>query len=96
FMGIETATVPALPRLCRMTNAMVLPCYTKLLSNSEGFEIVIKPALKDYPGADNVEDVAIMNQAIEEMVREAPEQYFWLHKRFKTRPVGEPPFYQDA
>lgn len=96
FMGIQTATIPALSRLCRMTNAIVLPCYTKQLARGAGFEIVIKPALEDYPSGDIYGDAGKMNQAIEAMVREAPEQYFWLHKRFKTRPDGEPPFYQDA
>lgn len=96
FMGIQTATIPALSRLCRMTNAIVLPCYTKQLARGAGFEVVIKPALEDYPSGDIYSDAEKMNQAIEAMVREAPEQYFWLHKRFKTRPDGEPPFYQDA
>lgn len=96
FMGIQTATIPAMSRLCRITNAIVLPCYTRLLPMARGFEIVIRPALKDYPSGDDYADAVVMNQAIETMVREAPDQYFWLHKRFKTRPEGETPFYQDA
>lgn len=96
FMGIQTATIPALSRLCRITSAIVLPCYTRLLPMGRGFEIVIKPALNDYPSGDDYADAVAMNQAIEAMVQEAPEQYFWLHKRFKTRPEGEAPFYQDA
>lgn len=94
FMGIQTATIPALSRLCKMTNAIVLPCYTKILPRGSGFEVIIKPPLDNYPSGDNHADAEKMNRSIEVMIRESPDQYFWLHKRFKTRPEGEPPFYQ--
>jgi KDO2-lipid IV(A) lauroyltransferase len=51
------------------------------------------PAWESYPSGDSHADTLRMNQFIEERVKEMPEQYFWLHKRFKTRPAGEGSFY---
>ena len=93
FFGIPAATFIVLPRLAEMTGAAVLPCYTRQLSWGRGYEIIFRPPLSDFPSADPVADTTRMNQEIEECVRAAPEQYFWLHKRFKTRPKGEKDFY---
>ncbi|GMR19428.1 MAG: lipid A biosynthesis lauroyl acyltransferase [Gammaproteobacteria bacterium] len=93
FMGIQTATFDALGKLTRLTNATVVPCFIKQLPWGRGYEIIFKPALKGFPSGDNVADTTTMNAAIEEAVREMPDQYFWVHKRFKTRPEGEEDFY---
>jgi Kdo2-lipid IVA lauroyltransferase/acyltransferase len=58
-----------------------------------GYDVELLPAWTDYPGEDAVEDTALMNRRLEDMVRTMPEQYFWVHKRFKTRPPGEPSLY---
>jgi KDO2-lipid IV(A) lauroyltransferase len=63
------------------------------LSRGRGYEIEFRPPLKDFPSGDAVADTTRMNREIEAAVREMPEQYFWLHKRFKTRPPGEPKLY---
>jgi KDO2-lipid IV(A) lauroyltransferase len=94
FFGIPAATFVVLPRLAEMTDAVVIPCITRQLSWGRGYEIEFRPALKDFPSGDPVADTTCMNKEIEIAVREKPEQYFWLHKRFKTRPKGEPDFYK--
>jgi KDO2-lipid IV(A) lauroyltransferase len=58
-----------------------------------GIDIIFANALQDYPTGDPLEDATIMNHAIEQLIENAPAQYFWSHKRFKTRPDGEDPFY---
>ena len=94
FFGVPAATLTALGRLARITNALVVPCFTRQLSYGRGYEVIFKPALDNFPTADETADAARMNREIEQGVREMPAQYFWVHKRFKTRPLGEPDFYQ--
>lgn len=93
FFGVPAATFSALGRLAALGEAVVVPCYSRQLPHGAGYEVVFAPPLADFPTGDPVEDTRRMNAAIEEMVRAAPEQYFWIHKRFKTRPKGEAPFY---
>ncbi len=93
FFGVPAATFVVLPRLAKMTDAVVIPCVTRQLSWGRGYEIEFRPPLKNFPSGDAVADTTRMNREIEGAVREMPEQYFWLHKRFKTRPEGEANFY---
>lgn len=93
FFGIPAATFTALSRLARMTDAVVIPCVTYQRSWGCGYEIVFGPPLAGFPSGDVMADTTRMNAEIERVVRACPEQYFWLHKRFKTRPAGEPKFY---
>ncbi len=93
FFGVPAATFVVLPRLAKMTDAVVIPCITRQLRWGRGYEIIFRPPLKNFPSGDAVADTTRMNREIEEAVREMPEQYFWLHKRFKTRPKGEKDFY---
>lgn len=93
FFEVPAATVAALSRICRMTGAVVVPCVTRQLPGGRGYVARFYPAWSDFPGADLQGDTRRMNAFIEERVREVPEQYFWLHKRFKTRPPGEGGFY---
>ena len=88
FFGVATATITALPRLAKLTGAKVVPVVTR--QEGEGYVARFYPAWDDYPIGDVQDDVRRMNAFIEERVREMPEQYFWAHKRFKTRPPGEP------
>lgn len=93
FFGVKAATLNTLPRLAEMTGAKVLPVITKLLPGGQGYELQFYPAWENYPTGDLAADTLRMNEFIEQRVREMPEQYFWLHKRFKTRPEGEAKFY---
>ncbi|WP_232422727.1 lysophospholipid acyltransferase family protein [Dechloromonas agitata] len=92
FFGVQAATIPALSRLVRLTGARVVPVICRQVA--DGYEIEVMPAWENFPG-DSVEaDTAQMNRFIESQVLRMPEQYFWLHKRFKTRPPGEQRFYK--
>ncbi len=93
FFGVSTATLTTLGRLTKLTDAVVIPCYCRQLPGGKGYEVAFKPPLKDFPTDNAVSDAERMNREIERVVREIPEQYFWLHKRFKTRPAGEASFY---
>lgn len=93
FFGVPAATLTTVPRLAGMTGAQVVPCISKLLPDGKGYEVRFYPAWENYPTGDATADTRRMNAFIEDRVREMPEQYFWLHKRFKTRPEGEEKFY---
>ena len=93
FFGVPAATITGLSRLAKITGAAVVPSVTRQLPGGAGYVLKFYPAWEDFPGASVEDDTRRMNAFIEERVREMPEQYFWLHKRFKTRPPGEPRFY---
>lgn len=91
FFGIQAATVPALARLAQMAKASVVPMVVTLEKN--GFVLRYFPAWPDFPSEDLLADTSRMNAFIEARVRENPSQYYWLHRRFKTRPEGEASLY---
>ena len=93
FFGVQAATLTAVPRLAEMTGAKVVPLIARVLPDGAGYELRFYPAWENYPTGDVAADTRRMNEFIEQRVREIPEQYFWLHKRFKTRPEGEEKFY---
>jgi KDO2-lipid IV(A) lauroyltransferase len=92
FFGVPAATVTALSQIARITGAQVVPCVTRMLPEG-GYVARLYPAWEGFPSGDDEADVRRMVAFIEERVLEMPEQYFWLHKRFKTRPEGEAKFY---
>jgi KDO2-lipid IV(A) lauroyltransferase len=93
FFGVPAATITGLSRLAKLGGARVVPVITRQLPGGEGYVLRFYPAWDNFP-TENVEaDVRRMNAFIEDRVREAPEQYHWLHKRFKTRPPGEAAIY---
>jgi KDO2-lipid IV(A) lauroyltransferase len=92
FFGVPAATVPTLPRLAQLGRARVVPVISRI--TPDGYEVTVLPAWADYPTGDPVADTAFMNQRLEEMIATMPEQYYWVHKRFKTRPAGEQSLYQ--
>jgi KDO2-lipid IV(A) lauroyltransferase len=93
FFGVPAATITGLARIAQLARAVVVPAVTYQLPGADGYVLKFFPAWQDYPSGDEVADARRMNAFIEERVREMPEQYFWLHKRFKTRPAGEAGFY---
>ncbi|QID16613.1 lipid A biosynthesis acyltransferase [Nitrogeniibacter mangrovi] len=93
FFGIQAATITGLPRFARMAKAKVVPVSSRFLPGGQGYEITLGEPWADYPSGDLEADVACMNARIEAMVRPMPEQYYWVHRRFKTRPEGERGFY---
>lgn len=93
FFNVPAATVTGLSYIARLTKATVVPCVTRILPGGRGYAMQIYPAWRDFPSGDEAADTRRMMAFIEERVLEMPEQYFWLHKRFKTRPAGEAGFY---
>lgn len=91
FFGVPAATITGLSRLARLSGARVIPVITRM--NDAGYVIEIAAPWTDFPGADVESDTALMNARIEAMVRELPDQYYWVHKRFKTRPPGKNKLY---
>jgi KDO2-lipid IV(A) lauroyltransferase len=93
FFGVPAATVTGLSHLARLAGAAVVPCVTRMLPGGAGYVARLYPAWHDFPSGDDAADARRMLAFIEERVLEMPEQYLWMHKRFKTRPEGEPRFY---
>ena len=93
FFGIPAATVPTLSRIARVAGARVLPCVTQMLPDGKGYLLRIEAPWDNFPTDDPLADTLRMNEYIERRVLEMPEQYLWMHKRFKTRPPGEAGFY---
>lgn len=97
FFGVPAATITGLSRLARLAGATIVPCVTRMLPGGEGYEVRFHPAWESFPSAGDAAgieaDTRRMNAFIEDRVREMPEQYLWTHKRFKTRPPGEPKWY---
>ena len=92
FMGVEkAATVPSLSRLSKVAGARVVPVVTRM--TDAGYDIEVHAPLTDFPSDDMVQDTVRMNRLLAEWVRSMPEQYYWVHKRLKTRPEGESSFY---
>lgn len=93
FFGVPAATLTATARIAAATGAKVIPVIATFLPDYKGWKITFYPAWEDYPGEDIVAATRRMNAFIEERVLEAPSEYFWAHKRFKTRPPGVPSVY---
>lgn len=94
FFGVQAATITGLARLAAISKAAIVPMITRQLPGAEGYATRFYPAWENYPSGDDHADARRMNAFIEERVREMPEQYYWVHKRFKTRPEGEPGIYE--
>ena len=93
FFGIQTAVTPGLSRFARLSKATVIPCFTKMLPDCAGYEVIFLPPLEGFPSSDPIEDARRMNEVIEQGIKEMPDQYFWVHRRFKSRPDGEQSLY---
>jgi len=93
FLGGMASTLTSASRIAAITKASVVPFYPVRLGNGNGYKLVILEALKNFPSEDVIHDSARINQAIDDMVRLHPEQYAWIHKRFKTQPKGQPSIY---
>ena len=89
FFGIPACTVAATSRLAAMSGAAVVPYFPRRLPGAAGYEVVVLPALIDFPSADATADTQRINELLEHYIRQAPEQYLWVHRRFKTQPPGQ-------
>ena len=93
FMGVATATITATSRLAQSSGAVVLPYYPERKADGSGYILHVSAPLENFPAGDDEVDAAAVNRSIEEWVRRDPENYMWIHQRFKTRPAGEGDFY---
>ncbi|MGA9342930.1 MAG: LpxL/LpxP family Kdo(2)-lipid IV(A) lauroyl/palmitoleoyl acyltransferase [Rhodanobacteraceae bacterium] len=92
FFGVPAATITATHHLARLSGARVIPFFHRRLPEG-GYVLRLDPELEDFPSSDATADTARINACIEQMVRDAPTQYLWMHQRFKTRPPGTPALY---
>lgn len=90
FFGVPASTVTGLPRFAHMAGAAVVPCVTRMLPGGQGYRLELGAPWPDYPTGNVEADVRRMNAEIEQWVLTMPEQYYWVHRRFKTRPAGVP------
>jgi KDO2-lipid IV(A) lauroyltransferase len=93
FFGISAATITATHHLARLSGAAVIPFFHRRRHDGRGYVLRLEAPLADFPGGDAVADTARVNLQIQRMVDEAPDQYLWVHKRFKSRPPGEKALY---
>ncbi len=93
FFGIQTCTLTAVGRIAKTGHAQVLPFIGEVLPNYRGYRLKVFKPWQDYPSGDDAIDARRMNAYLEEQIRLMPEQYYWVHKRFKTRPPGEASVY---
>lgn len=96
FFGIPAATLTAPARIAATTNAKVIPVVATFLPDYRGWKVTFHPPWENYPGGDVVAATRQMNAFIEARALEAPAEYFWTHKRFKTRPPGWPSLYDQT
>ena len=89
FFGVPAATVTATARFAKTGNALVLPFSQVRLPDGRGYLIKVHPPLQDFPTGDDLADAETVNRQVEKMILEQPDQYMWIHRRFKTRPPGE-------
>jgi lipid A biosynthesis lauroyl/palmitoleoyl acyltransferase len=93
LFGIQTATASATARLAKNKNTRVIP-YS-FFRTKHGYEMSFDKPLKNYPSGDAIKDASKTNQILEKQILNNPEQYLWIHRRFKTRPEGEESFYSE-
>lgn len=91
FYGVPAATVPSLSRFAKLGRAKVVPVLTRM--TAQGYDVEVLPAWDDFPSDDAVADTALMNRRLQDYIDTMPSQYYWVHKRFKDRPAGEPAVY---
>jgi len=90
FFGVPAATLLTTAQIAKSWDAAVVPIVSRLDPETGRYQVDVLPALDDFPGDNSLEDAtARLNQLIEDWARVDPAQYYWVHRRFKTRPPGE-------
>lgn len=91
FFGVNAATVTSLSRFARLCKAHVITLSNRM--TPEGYEVNFSSVWSNFPSRDARTDTERMNRELQALILAAPDQYYWVHKRFKTRPLGEPSLY---
>ncbi len=94
LFGIQAATVTATSKFAKLGRAQVVPFTQQRLADGSGYRLVIHPPMQDFPGESDEADCLRINQWVESAITECPSQYLWAHRRFKSRPAGEPKLYR--
>jgi len=94
FFGIPAASITATTKFAGFNNSRVVFMSHYRKEDNSGYHLYFSEPLEHYPTGNDVQDVARINGYIEAAIRKAPDQYIWLHRRFKTRPPGEPDLYK--
>jgi KDO2-lipid IV(A) lauroyltransferase len=93
FFGVPTCTLTSVSRMAKAAGARVVPFIGEVLPGYKGYRLNVFEPWQHYPTGDDTADARRMNAFLEEQIPRMPEQYYWVHRRFKTRPPGEPGFY---
>lgn len=93
FFGVQACTLTAVSRLAKLSGARVVPFVAEVKDNYEGYTLRIFEPLQNYPSGDMVADARETNRFLEAQIKRMPDQYYWVHRRFKRRPQGEAPVY---
>lgn len=93
FFGVTASTLTTTAQLARMGRANICCGFHYRDPETHEYRLVFKPVPEQFPTGDEVADATLINRLIEAGIREQPEQYMWVHRRFKTRPEGEPSLY---
>ncbi|TDB58580.1 Kdo(2)-lipid IV(A) acyltransferase [Photorhabdus khanii] len=96
FAVEHAATTTGTSILARLADPAMIPFTPRRLPDGKGYELIIQPAVDGFPKDDEVKAAAFMNKVVEQEILQAPDQYMWLHRRFKTRPDGQPSLYGQA
>jgi KDO2-lipid IV(A) lauroyltransferase len=93
FFGVPTCTVTSISRMAKIVQTEVCPVITTLNPDGKSYTVHIGKPLENFPTNDEVADTLRLNQFFEEQIIPRPEEYYWVHKRFKNRPEGQARFY---
>jgi len=93
FFGVDATALTAPARFAKISGAPVVPYYIQRKSKGEGYKLTLLPSLESFPTENTEENANRINQVIEDIIMKNPQQYLWLHKRYKNRPDGEAPIY---
>ena len=95
FFGVQASTLTAPARFSQMTGAPVVPYYIKRKADNSGYKLVFLPRVENFPTGNEEEDARAINKTLEDLILHNPEQYIWMHKRFKNRPEGAAAIYPE-
>jgi KDO2-lipid IV(A) lauroyltransferase len=90
FFGEPATTNTSVSQICKISRASVVPFFPIRRNNGADYRVDVLPALENFPSGDDEADAVRLNELLEEAIRKAPEQYYWVHRRFKGRPDGHP------
>lgn len=95
FFGVEATALTAPARISKLTSSPVVPYYIKRKDDNSGYQLTVLPVLDNFPVDDAIKDATTINRVLEELILRNPQQYLWVHKRYKNRPEGDIAIYPE-